>query len=71
MSLRGKFKPGAAMIVAATAAIGVAGLLLASEDDVVDAPILELVHHPQPELGAFGLLDPDAQNVLLTLAIER
>jgi hypothetical protein len=41
------------------------------EDDVVDTAVLELVHNAQPELGAFGLLDPDAQNVLVTLAIER
>jgi hypothetical protein len=29
-----------------------------------DAPVLQLVHHPQPEFGALGLLDPDAQNLL-------
>ena len=35
-----------------------------SNQDVGDAPVLKLVHHPQPELGALGLLDPDAQNLL-------
>ena len=34
------------------------------DQDIGDAPVLDLVHHPHPELGAFGLLDPDAQNFL-------
>jgi hypothetical protein len=40
-------------------------------DDVVDAARLELVDHLEPELGAFGLLDPQPQNVLLAVRIER
>ena len=40
------------------------------EQEVVDTAVLELVHDPQPELGALGLLDPQAQDVLVPLAIE-
>lgn len=32
--------------------------------DVADAAVLQLVHDAQPEFGAFGRLDPDAQNLL-------
>jgi hypothetical protein len=35
-----------------------------------DAAGLELVHDAQPELGALALLDPQAQDVLVPLAIE-
>jgi len=28
---------------------------------------LEVVHHPQPELGSFGVLDPDPQDLLLAV----
>ena len=31
---------------------------------VLDAPGPELVHHPQPELGPFALLDPQPQDLL-------
>ena len=31
---------------------------------LIDAAGLQLVHDAQPELGAFGLLDPDAENLL-------
>ena len=31
----------------------------------VVALILDLRHHPQPELGPLGLLDPDAQHLLV------
>jgi hypothetical protein len=41
------------------------------EVDIVDATVLELVHDAQPELGALALLDPQAEDVLLALAIER
>jgi hypothetical protein len=41
------------------------------EQDVVDTAVLELVHDPQPELGALALLDPQAEDVLMALAIER
>jgi len=41
------------------------------EDDVVDATVLQLIHDAQPELGALALLDPQAEDVLLALAIER
>ena len=40
------------------------------EQEVLDAAVLEFVHDPQPELGALGLLDPQAQDMLVTLAIE-
>ena len=30
-------------------------------------PVLDLGHHPQPELGALGLLDPQAQNLFVAL----
>jgi hypothetical protein len=32
------------------------------QQDVLDAAVLEFVHHPEPEFGAFILLDPHAQN---------
>jgi len=35
-----------------------------SDQDVADATALEFVHDAQPELGAFGLLDPQAQDIL-------
>ena len=35
-----------------------------SQHDIINAPVLELVHDAQPELGAFILLDPQAQNLL-------
>ena len=34
-----------------------------SDQDVADAAVLQLVHNPQPELGALRLLDPDAQKI--------
>ena len=34
------------------------------EQDVLHAPVLELIHDPQPELGAFGLLDPQTEDLL-------
>jgi hypothetical protein len=40
------------------------------DQDVVDAPGLELVHHLQPELGALGLLDPQPEHLLLAFAVE-
>jgi site-specific DNA recombinase len=33
-------------------------------EDVLDTAVLQLVHHPEPELGALGLLDPQAQHLL-------
>lgn len=33
------------------------------DQDVGDAAVLQFVHDTQPELGAFRLLDPDAQNL--------
>ena len=41
------------------------------EDDIVHAAGLELVHDAPPELGGFGLFNPDTQNMLLAFAIER
>ena len=37
------------------------------DQDVRQAAVLQLVHHPQPELGALALLDPDAENLLGTV----
>ena len=37
------------------------------DQDVTDAAALEFIHDAQPELGAFGLLDPQAQNILGTV----
>ena len=34
------------------------------KQDVFDATVPELVHHPQPELGAFILLEPQAEHLL-------
>src|ERR687893_1130114 len=34
------------------------------DQDVLHATVLQLVHHPQPELGALGLLDPETQYLL-------
>ncbi len=34
------------------------------DQDIGHAPVLEFVHHPQPELGTLGLLDPDAEDFL-------
>src|SRR6516162_703945 len=39
-------------------------------ENVVDAARLELVDDLEPELGAFGLLDPQPQNFLLAVGIE-
>ena len=36
------------------------------DQDVVGSPALDLVHDPQPELGALALLDPQAQYFLVT-----
>lgn len=41
------------------------------DQDIVDAAGLELVDDLKPELGAFGLLDPEAEDVLLAVRIER
>jgi hypothetical protein len=34
------------------------------DQNVTNATVLQLVHDAQPELGAFGLLDPDAEYLL-------
>ena len=34
------------------------------DQNVLGAPGLELVYDAQPELGALGLFDPDAENLL-------
>ena len=41
------------------------------EQKVIDAAVLQLVHDPQPGLGALALLDPQAQDVLMTFAVQR
>ena len=40
------------------------------DQDIVDAPRLQVVDDLEPEFGAFGLLDPQAQNLLLAVRIE-
>src|SRR5512144_971112 len=40
------------------------------DQDVADAAGLQLVHHLQPEFGAFALLDPKPEHVLLAIDIE-
>ncbi|EAS48297.1 hypothetical protein SI859A1_03679 [Aurantimonas manganoxydans SI85-9A1] len=35
-----------------------------SKEDILDTAVLHLVHDPKPELGAFVLLEPDAQDLL-------
>ncbi|KDM65083.1 hypothetical protein ACIDI_245c00020 [Acidiphilium sp. JA12-A1] len=43
-----------------------------SQQDVLDAAVLQLVHHPQPEFGALVLLDRKRSlNDGLALASER
>jgi hypothetical protein len=37
--------------------------------DVIDVARLELVDDPQPELGAFRLVDPESEHVLLAVAV--
>ncbi len=34
------------------------------DQDVGDAAVLQFVHDAEPELGALGLLDPDAENLV-------
>ena len=34
------------------------------EQDVLHVPVLDLIHDAQPELGAFGLLDPQTEDLL-------
>ncbi|CAB5328303.1 hypothetical protein IST4119_00738 [Burkholderia multivorans] len=38
------------------------------DQDVLHAAQLQVVHHPQPELGALGLLDPKAEHVACAVA---
>ena len=38
------------------------------DENVADAPVPEFVHDSQPELGAFGVLDPQAENILVPSA---
>jgi site-specific DNA recombinase len=38
------------------------------DEHILDAAVLELGHHPQPEFGALGLLDPQAQDLLATVS---
>src|ERR1044072_5382833 len=41
------------------------------DQDVAQAARLEIVHDLQPELGALGLLDPQAEHVLVALRVQR
>lgn len=38
------------------------------DQDVLEPPVLELVHHREPEFGTFVLGDPQAQNLTLAIA---
>lgn len=40
------------------------------DQDVVNASGLEFVHDPEPELSAFGLLDPQAQDLLAAVGLD-
>ena len=37
------------------------------DQDILDATVLQLVHYPEPKLGAFRLLDPNAENLFATV----
>ena len=39
-------------------------------EDIGDAPVLEFVHDAHPEPGPFGLLDPDAQDLLGAVRLD-
>ena len=41
------------------------------DQDIIDATRLQAVDDLEPEFGAFGLLNPQAQNLLLAVRIER
>jgi hypothetical protein len=50
---------------------GQAGEAVADHDrHVLDAAGLEVVHHPQPELGALGGLDPDAEDLIAPVDVD-
>ena len=40
------------------------------DQDVLDAAGLQLVHHLEPEFGAFGRLDPEPENVLRPICCD-
>ena len=40
------------------------------DQDVSDAAVLELVHDPEPEFDALGLLDPDAEHLLRAVRLD-
>src|SRR4051812_12818684 len=40
------------------------------DENVADAPVPEFVHDSQPELGAFGVLDPQAENILRAVCLD-
>ncbi len=40
------------------------------DQNVIDAAVLQLVHHPQPEFGAFGIFDPKAQDILRPIRLN-
>jgi len=55
------------MVRGNTAVIASGEALEAIDDgkqDILDAAVPELVHHPQPELGALVLFEPQAQHLL-------
>ena len=41
-----------------------------SDQNITDASVLQLVHDAQPELGAFGVFDPKAQNILRSVRLD-
>jgi len=38
------------------------------DQNILDAPVLHLVHHREPEFGAFILGDPKTENLALAIA---
>src|SRR5215207_9359839 len=40
------------------------------DENVADARVPEFVHDSQPELGAFGVLDPQAENILRAVCLD-
>lgn len=41
------------------------------DQDILQPPVLQFVQNPEPELGAFGLVDPEPQKLLVALQIDR
>ena len=39
------------------------------DQNILNAPVLHLVHHREPEFGPFVLGDPEAQNLALAIGV--